>query len=470
MLGYSREDLLRMSLGDIDPDFCLGQQRENIWEALGPKETITIKRRHRRKDGSLVPVEIHIGKMEIDGHPAILNLVRDVSGRKRAEQALRKSENNYRALFENSPNALCVADFSGIRECLAGMAADGTINYAAFFGENPQELLTCLSRLRFSRVNQAALDLFGAASREELSARLLTVIGPETVAQIAGEMSAIGWGETSFEREIVLHHLLTGANIYCILRWNVVPEYEDSYQRVILSLTDISARKTAEDKLAEHSTQLRKLSARLVETEEAERRRLARELHDKLGQQLTALGLNLNIIEQSLPPKQILAQQKRITDSLRLLEEMTEQVRDITMDLRPPVLDDYGLSAALRWHGGIFSKRSGITCVLKGTEIPRLPASTEMTLFRVVQEALNNVAKHSRANRVEIRSALAGRRLSLVVQDNGRGFPKAAAADMPETLKLGLISMEERIVSVGGTLGVTSVPGAGTTLSVEVGI
>jgi hypothetical protein len=250
----------------------------------------------------------------------------------------------------------------------------------------------------------------------------------------------------------------------------VVPGYEESYQRVILSLTDISARKSAEDKLADHRTQLRRLSAQLVETEEGERRRLARELHDKLGQQLTALGLNLNILEQGLPPKQGLAQRKRIADMLLLMEEMTEQVRDIMADLRPPVLDDYGLSAALRWYGAIFDKRSGIACVLKGTDIPRLPAPVEIALFRVVQEALNNVARHSRASRVEIRSTLEGDRLSLVVCDNGRGFPEANEANMPDTLKLGLISMGERVASVGGTIAVTSASGAGTIVSVEVGL
>jgi len=215
---------------------------------------------------------------------------------------------------------------------------------------------------------------------------------------------------------------------------------------------------------------LRRLSARLVETEEAERRRLARELHDKLGQQLTALGLNLNILEQSLPPEQSLAQHKRIADMLLLMEEMTEQVRDIMADLRPPVLDDYGLTAALRWYSAIFGKRSGIPCLLKGLEIPRLPAPVEMALFRVVQEALNNVAKHSQASRVEIRNALKGNRLSLVVHDNGKGFSKAEQAEMPDTLKLGLVSMGERIDAVGGTLAVTSASGAGTTITVEIGL
>lgn len=469
-LGYSREELLQMGLEDIDPDFSPQWRKKAVWDRLGPGETITIERRHRRRDGSTFPVEIHLGKAVLDGHPVVLSIARDVSERERAEQALRESENSYRVLFESSPNVLCIADFSGIRQYLAGMAPEGAADHEVFFLKNPRKLAACLSRLRLSKANQAALNLFGADSQQELIEGLFKVVGPETVPQTAVGVSAVWKGELSCEHEVLLHHLVTGEKIYCILRWNVVPGYEGSYQRVILSLADISARKNAEDKLAHRRAQLRRLSARLVETEEAERRRIARELHDKLGQQLTALGLNLNILEQSLPPKQGRAQHKRIADMLQLVEEMTEQVRDIMADLRPPVLDDYGLGAALRWYGGIFAKRSGIPCVVDGEDIPRLPAQVEMALFRVAQEALNNVAKHSQASRVEIRSALEGDRLSLTVHDNGKGFPEAGEAEAPETLKLGLISMGERIASVGGTLAVASVSGAGTTIAVEVGL
>lgn len=394
----------------------------------------------------------------------------DITERHEARLALRESENHYRVLFESSPNVLCIADFSGIVEGLAEIALAGSVPYETFFRDNPRELAACLSRLRISHVNQAALNLFGATSQQELIDGLFTVIGAETVPQTAGGVCAIGRGESSFEDEIVLYHLQTGARIYCVLRWNVVPGFEESYQRVILSLTDISARKIVEDKLVDHRAHLWKLSARLVEAEEAERRLIARELHDKLGQSLTVLGVNLHILRQEYPPGQKSEQGKRIDDSLGLIEEMTEKVRNIMADLRPPMLDDYGLGAALRWYGGIFGKRFGIPCLVQGAEIPRLPVPVEMMLFRVVQEALNNVAKHSGASRVDIRSALTGGRLTLAVQDNGKGMPEAVDADRPETLKLGFVSMGERVESVGGTLAVTSAPGAGTVVSVEVGI
>ena len=467
-LGYSREELLRMRIGDIDPDFSMQRHQRNIWGTLAPGERTTIERRYRRKDGSIFPVEIHISRMELDGQPVILNLVRDISERKRAEEALRESENSYRTLFESSPIALGIADFSGMRQYLAGLPPECAADYEGFFRNNPQELAACLSRLRISQVNEAGLKLFGADSQEEFIEGLFTIIGPETVPQTAAGISAIGRGELFFEQEIVLRHLRIKTRLHGILRWCVVPGYEETYQRVILSVTDISARKDAEEKLAEHRAQLQKLSVQLLETEDTERRRIARELHDKIGQQLTALGLNLNILEHDLPLGGNLIQRTRIADMLGLVEEMTEEVRDIMADLRPPVLDDYGLGAALHWYAGVFRKRSGIPCLVEGADIPRLPAQIEMTLFRVVQEALTNVAKHSQASRVEVRSMVTATRLSLTVEDNGIGFP--AVAGKTGALRLGLVSMGERVASIGGTLTVKSASGSGTTIAVEVGI
>lgn len=399
-----------------------------------------------------------------------VGIAQDITECHEFQLALQKSENNYRVLFESSPNVLGIANFSGIRQYLAEIAPRCKADHERFLKENPEELAVCVSRLRITTVNQAALALLGAISQQELIEGLFKVIGPETVSKATRGISAIGRGESSFEDETVLYHLQTRAKIYCVLRWNVVPGYEDNYQKVILSLTDISARKIAEDKLADYSEQLRRLSARLIETEETERRHIARELHDTLGQCLTVLGVNLHILRQDYAPEPNSEQGKRIDDSIILIEEMTEKVRDIMSNLRPSMLDDYGLDAALRWYGAIFGKRFGIPCVMKGTNIPRMPATVEMALFRVVQEALNNVAKHSQATRVEIRSALRGERLSLVVHDNGKGFSKADNTDMPEAVRLGLISMGERVESVGGKLAVTSASGVGTVVSVEIGI
>ncbi|MFH2122456.1 MAG: response regulator [Pseudomonadota bacterium] len=225
--------------------------------------------------------------------------------------------------------------------------------------------------------------------------------------------------------------------------------------------TDITERKKNADKIAQHHQQLQQLSSRLIETEEKERRRIARELHDQIGQQLTALGINLHIMEHSVPPEQ----RKRIDDSFELIKTMTGKVRDIMADLRPLILDDYGLGPALQWYGSVFAKRTGLTVIVLA-EPPRLSANLEITLFRITQEALNNVIKHSQATKVEIRCALEDKLLSLAIEDNGCGMQDKA----PESQTWGLLSMHERIETLGGKLIVASRPGLGTVITVKVQI
>ena len=229
--------------------------------------------------------------------------------------------------------------------------------------------------------------------------------------------------------------------------------------------TDITEKKNAEARQAHHNEQLQQLSSRLIESEENERRRIAQELHDQIGQQLTALGLNLHILGQSVSPEQ----QQRVKDSLELITAMTRQIRDIMGDLRPPVLDDYGLRAALCWYASVFSKRTGISSRVD-SRLPRLPANLETALFRITQEALNNVIKHARATEVEIHCSLEGRLLSLAIHDNGCGLQKPDKKTQPESPTWGLLSMGERIESFGGRLIAASRPGGGTIITAEVQI
>lgn len=228
---------------------------------------------------------------------------------------------------------------------------------------------------------------------------------------------------------------------------------------------DITARKTAEAKQAYNHEQLQRLTARLIEVEETERRQIARQLHDEIGQQLTVLGLNLHMLGQNGQPEQ----RRRIDDSLDLVASMTRQVRDIMADLRPPVLDDYGLRAALRWYGPIFTSRTGIGVIILA-RIPRLPAHLEITLFRITQEALNNVLKHAKATEVEIYCALDNKLLSLAVHDNGCGMQQLSNHVSAKAQTWGLLSMRERIESFGGRLIITPRPGGGTIIKVEVEI
>lgn len=228
---------------------------------------------------------------------------------------------------------------------------------------------------------------------------------------------------------------------------------------------DITEKKSTDKKLAHHRKLLQLLSSRLINTEETERRHIARQLHDQIGQQLTALGLNLHILGSSVPPEQ----RQRIDDSVELIATMTGQVRDIMADLRPPVLDDYGLRATLRWYGRLFTKRTGIEVIVHA-RIPRLPADLEIALFRITQEALNNVVKHAGASEVEILCSKEDKLLSLAIRDNGCGIQDMNDNALSESQTWGLLSMRERIESFGGKLFAASPPGGGTIIIAQVKI
>lgn len=234
----------------------------------------------------------------------------------------------------------------------------------------------------------------------------------------------------------------------------------------LCSVRDITGRRQAEAKLARYTEHLKRLSRRLVEVQEDERRHLSRELHDRTGQNLTAINLHLSVIREQVPP-QASAIHARVEDAMTLVSSTLEAVRDVMADLRPPVLDDYGLLAALRWYGDIFSRRTGLVVVVSGTgATPRLPKVAETALFRVAQEAFNNVAKHAKATRIDVALEHGEQQERLIVQDDGVGFDPAS--ERPAGSGWGIISMEERTEAVGGVLQVQSVPGQGTRIVVEV--
>ncbi len=221
--------------------------------------------------------------------------------------------------------------------------------------------------------------------------------------------------------------------------------------------------------LEQQSYQLRALNMRLVEAEEAERRRLARELHDQVGQSLTAMGINLDIISTLLPenmPEEIIS---RLDDMRTLVTRTTKRVRQVMVDLRPEALDDYGILAALHWSAERFTKRTGIAVAVEGEEADsRLPRQVENVLYRVTQEALTNVAKHAQATQVTVRLKVDSETVRLVVIDNGIGFTPTRRAALDREQQWGLAIMAERVEGLGGCFRLESSPGQGTRIIVEV--
>jgi signal transduction histidine kinase len=204
---------------------------------------------------------------------------------------------------------------------------------------------------------------------------------------------------------------------------------------------------------------LRELSARLVRTQENERRNLARELHDEVGQSLSAIRMEAESAECSESPGEV----REHLSSIRTMAERTvNEVRDLALLLRPSMLDDFGLVPALNWHAREMTKRTGIDVVVSADEDSGdLPEEHKTCIYRLVQEALNNSARHANARTVEVAVRRENQRVLFTVQDDGAGF------DTRFVRGLGLLGMEERVRRLGGRLQIDSQPGRGTLVSAE---
>lgn len=261
---------------------------------------------------------------------------------------------------------------------------------------------------------------------------------------------------------------------------------QTEFERVVLRLTGVAVfigiavmlltmrrvfaleRRSLEEKhrVEEAEAELRRLSQRLVKAQEEERKALSRELHDEIGQLLTGIRMELNSLGaiRSGPPEKF---EQRTTEARILIEQTIRNVRDLAMGLRPSMLDDIGLAPALEWLGRDFSRRGGIAVDVQidGT-LDHLPEAHRTCIFRIVQEALTNCARHAGAKSIRVTVHGGANRVSLTVQDDGVGFP--ANGEAPRGL--GLLGIKERVNELGGTFKVASQSFRGAMLMVELPI
>lgn len=314
--------------------------------------------------------------------------------------------------------------------------------------------------------NAAAQRLFGYSAEEVTGQGFVMLVPVEERAAAASRVAQVMSGiEVPIYEGVRLGK--GGRRIEISGSVSPVRDLGGNISGISLIFRDISELKQKEEELRDAYWRQRQLSQRLRSVEESERRAIARELHDRIGQDLSTVGLLLASLGARLPPASRDAVEKPLNDIQGLLKSMSANVRDVMAELRPPALDDYGLLPALRQLATEFSQRTGIAVDLDGVELlPRLPSVVETTMFRISQEALSNVAKHARANHVAINLHADAALVVLEIADDGSGFD--VGRTLPAQRHWGLGTMRERAEEAGIAFMLESTPGAGTRVVLEV--
>jgi len=222
--------------------------------------------------------------------------------------------------------------------------------------------------------------------------------------------------------------------------------------------------------VSQQREQLRTLTTSLTNVQERERKQLARELHDEMGQALTAISINLDAIAKALPDDGMEQVRERLTESKELTAVTLEQIREMSLNLRPPMLDDLGLIPTLKWYVNRFAERVGIAVAFTAVSLTdRLPPNIETTLYRIVQEALTNVARHAQATHITLSMQRKQNDICIEISDDGKGFDIEAVVSHPMLEHgAGLLGIQERVTLLGGTFEIETAVNNGTQLIIKI--
>lgn len=395
-------------------------------------------------------------------------LVSGALGEERAVEALRAGATDF--VLKGNLNRLGPAVARAVEECRQRRAHVATQQalelserrYRAIVEDQSELIIRMLPDLTVTFVNGAYCHYIGRKPEDLLGKNLAAHVLPEEHARVRRFVAGVAPAAPTYERDAQVRDA-SGA-----LRWmhwaaRGLFDAGGGLAEVQSVGRDVTELKRAMDALGAARERLQGLSRRLLEVQEAERRHLARELHDDIGQGLTALKLNLEALARGRDRGGLEA---RIGEALETTRHTIERVRLLSVNLRPLQLDDLGLAAALRSHLDRQAKLGGLAPHFEIQEVPlKLSADIETACFRVAQEAINNIVRHSKAANVWLRLFLAGEQLALSVRDDGVGFDVTAAQRRAAAGEsLGVVSMEERVALAGGTLQIHSAPKQGTVI------
>jgi len=428
-LGRKREELLGKNfMAYVHPEDRQAV-RESTIRMLKDEIDTSHKFRIIRSSGEFRWIDGAVTSLRYRGRRAILGSSIDITEQMRSWHKVLELETLESSILKAIPHAVI-----GIRDRHVFFANSGV---RSVFGWDAEEMIGKNTRILY-RSDEEYEEIGGMAYPAIQREGIFTIEYPclkKDGTEIECRVSASGIGETQEER-------------------NIVAIYED-----------ITQRKRAERKLEESRVQLRKLFAHLQSVREKERTRIARELHDELGQLLMALNTDIILLKKHLSPEERHLDEK-IASMSSLITITMDTLHRIYKDLRPAMLDHLGLVAAIDWQAKDFQKRTGIECTVR-VEPEEFDIAPELatTIFRIFQETLTNVSRHSAATKISVSLNRTDREIYLRVQDNGKGIRDE---DMVKLDSFGLMGIKERVYHCGGTVSIEGTRGRGTRIAVTI--
>ncbi len=360
-----------------------------------------------------------------EGKPVrMMGSMTDITERKKANEALVNSEEKYRTLVEQATDAIFIADETG----------------------------------KFIIVNPAAVKLSKYSEEELLQMTIYHLSDPEEL-----KVKPFAFAEMKTERGASSERRMRrkdGAIVDIEINAKFLSD-----GRFLAFIRDITERKKAEDELNNSYKAIRKLTSHLQHAREEERKHIARNIHDELGQLLTVLKMDISWLNKKIKALDLPAITQKTDEISALLNNTVQSVRRIAADLRPGLLDDLGLTAAIEWHLGEFGKRTGIqTNFFTSEGHTNLPAEQATGLFRIYQESMTNITRHAEATEVNVELITQDNCLTMRISDNGKGFD---VANVGKRKTLGLLGMKERAEMMGGSFSITQSSEGGMQVEVK---
>ncbi len=496
-LRYTREEFETLKI----PDFEVIESAEEVAkhiEKIVREGTDAFETKHRTKDGEIRDILVSSRALPIAGRDFVQSMWSDITERVRAEAALRRSleetARGHRLLLALSQAAQAVQRAHTPNEVYHTVGDEVTrlgYNVVVLTLTDDREHLA-LRHLTFEpALVRRVGKLTGLSAQDfrfplvpggffqrvitereaifrESSLELMAEALPQPLYPLVGRLTAMLGTEQGIITPLQVGNEMRGilAVTGAGLTEADVPAMTAFANQAAIALEN--ARLFEEVQAGQE--RLRVLAQQVVSAQEEERRRIAQELHDELGQALTGIVFDLAAIEKELPPESTPAIKDKLAEASSLTYQLDERVSEIALDLRPYMLDDLGLLPTLRWYVNRYTKRLNIEVEIEAMSLEeRLPPQVETALYRVVQEALTNVARHAQANRVSVRLERKESTVTVFVEDDGRGFDvEKIAGPHPPERGAGLLGIRERVASLGGTFSIQSRPGQGTRLTIEI--